>query len=314
MSRAETIAPSRRLARRRQQRKRRLIAFAIVVVVLALAVLGVLEVSGAFDAGPRTVISNPTAAKLPIYQVPLTTKDPGPAAARAAEEIDDGLLSKVPVGLAVAHAGRGKPWVALTFDDGPSAYTLRVLRVLAKHHQHATFFVTGYAATSHAFELKQIRASGNAFGDHTVTHTQLTRETPARRRWELLSTAERVQGAVAVRPTLFRPPYGESTRVINTMSRELGMVPVTWSTDSKDWMRPGVKKIVANVLRGAVPGGIILMHDGGGDRTQTVAAIAKIVKRLRAKHYRFVTVPELLRDDPPPAGRQLPQKQPSSEG
>ena len=89
---------------------------------------------------------------------------------------------------------------------------------------------------------------------------------------------------------------------------------VLWSVDSKDYERPGAEQIADGVVAAARPGSIVLMHDGGGDRTQTVAAIPKIVKRLRAKHYRFVTVPELLRDDPPPAGRQLPQKQHSSEG
>jgi peptidoglycan/xylan/chitin deacetylase (PgdA/CDA1 family) len=301
MSRAETVAPSRRVARRRKQRKRRLLALAVVVLA-ALAVLAGLEAGGAFDSASRAVISNPAATKLPVYEAPLTAKDPGPKAARASEQVSDQLLRQIPVGLAVAHAGRGKPWVALTFDDGPSPYTLRVLRLLARHHQHATFFVTGFAATSHDFELHQIRAGGNAFGDHTVTHTQLTRETPARRRWELLSTAERVQGSIGVRPTLFRPPYGESTRKINTLSRQLGMLPITWSLDSKDWMRPGVKKIVANVLRGAVPGAIILMHDGGGNRSETLAALPLILKGLAKKGLISVTLPKLLNSQAPAHG------------
>jgi peptidoglycan/xylan/chitin deacetylase (PgdA/CDA1 family) len=180
-----------------------------------------------------------------------------------------------------------------------------VLRILAKHHQHATFFVTGYAATSHAFELRQIRASGNAFGDHTVTHAQLTREKPAKRRWELLSTAERVEAATGVRPTLFRPPYGESTRKINTMVRELGMLPITWSTDSKDWMRPGVKKIVATALKGASAGSIILLHDGGGDRRQTIAALPLILAGLARRHLISVTLPQLLNAQPPEHGDLL---------
>jgi hypothetical protein len=193
-------------------------------VVVALLTLGVLELAGAFSSGSRVVIANPPATKLPVFEAPLQVKDPGPAAARASEQIADGVLNQIPAGLAVAHAGRGKRWVALTFDDGPSKYTLQVLRLLERAHQHATFFVTGYAATTYPFQLKQIRAGGNAFGDHTVTHTQLTREKPARRRWELISTAERVQAVTGVRPTLFRPPYGESSRAINTMARTLGML------------------------------------------------------------------------------------------
>jgi peptidoglycan-N-acetylglucosamine deacetylase len=305
MARAAPLDPSRRVLQRRRQRRRRLLALAAGLTASALAVLVALQLGGAFDSGPRTVIDVPSSPKLPVYETPLQTKDPGPAAARAAEQIADGVLNNIPAALLVGHAGRGKPWVALTFDDGPSPYTLRVLRILAKHHQHATFFVTGYAATMFPFQLRQIRASGNAFGDHTVTHGQLTREKPARRRWELLSTAERVQGATGVRPTLFRPPYGESTRAINTMSRDLGLLPVTWSTDSKDWTRPGVKKIVATVLRGARPGAIILMHDGGGDRTQTLKALPLILKGLAKKHLISVTLPRLLNSQPPEHGDLL---------
>jgi peptidoglycan/xylan/chitin deacetylase (PgdA/CDA1 family) len=248
------------------------------------------------------VIADPGSLRLPTYETPLTTKDPGPAAANAAEQIDDGLLNVIPAGLAVTHAGRGKPWVALTFDDGPSQYTLQVLRMLARHHQHATFFVTGYAATANPFLLRQIRAGGNAFGDHTVTHHQLIRERPAKRRWELLSTAQRVEAATGVRPTLFRPPYGESSRAINTMARQLGLLPITWSVDSKDWTRPGVKQIVRQALRGAHPGGIILLHDGGGNRLQTVRALPAILRALKHRHLTSVTLPKLLDAEPPAHG------------
>jgi peptidoglycan/xylan/chitin deacetylase (PgdA/CDA1 family) len=301
MERAAQMEPRRNLVRRRKQRQRRMVAL-VGLLGLVVVVLGTLQLAGTFDAGPRIVIADPGALRLPVYPTPLQAKDPGPVAARAAEQIDDGVLNRIPVGLAVAHAGRGRPWIALTFDDGPSPYTLDVLRILARFHQHATFFVTGYASTMNPFLLLQIRAGGNSFGNHTVTHTQLTREKPAKRRWELLSTAERVQGPTGVRPTLFRPPYGESSRRINTMSRQLGMLPITWSTDSKDWMRPGVKKIVANVLKGAVPGGIILMHDGGGNRAQTLKALPLILKALAKRHLVSVTLPRLLNSQMPEHG------------
>jgi peptidoglycan/xylan/chitin deacetylase (PgdA/CDA1 family) len=301
MSRAEPFEPRRVLARQRKRRQRRLVAL-IVVVVAALATLAVLSIDGAFSSGSTVLISEPEMRALPPFPVPLVAKDPGPAAASAAEQIDDGVLANIPLGLAVAHAGRGAREIALTFDDGPSQYTLPVLRLLARYHMHATFFVTGYAASSHAFQLGQIRAGGHAFGDHTVTHSQLPREKPAKRKWELVSTAERVVGAVKVRPTLFRPPYGESTRAINTMARQLGMLPITWSTDSKDWTRPGVKQIVKTVLAGAQPGAIILMHDGGGDRSETVQALKLILKALKKRHLTSVTLPTLLNAHAPQHG------------
>ncbi len=305
MARAAPLEPSRRVLQQRRQRRRRLFALAVTLAGVALVALAALQLGGAFDSGPRIVIEVPSSPRLPVYETPLQTKDPGPVAARAAQQIADGVLNTIPAALLVGHAGRGEPWVALTFDDGPSAYTLQVLRILAKHHQHATFFVTGYAATAFPFQLRQIRASGNAFGDHTVTHRQLTREKPTKQRWEILSTAERVQGATGVRPTLFRPPYGASTRAINALSRALGLLPITWSTDSKDWTRPGVKKIVATVLRGASPGSIILLHDGGGDRSQTLKALPLILKGLARKHLVSVTLPRLLNSQPPEHGDLL---------
>jgi peptidoglycan/xylan/chitin deacetylase (PgdA/CDA1 family) len=301
MSRAEPMEARRLIARRRRRRQRQVAAL-IAAAVAAVAVLVGLQLGGAFSSPPRALIADPATPSLPRYAIPVPVHDPGPKAAAAAEQLDDGLLAQIPVGLAVGHAGRGAPEVALTFDDGPSSYTLAVLRILAKHHQHATFFVTGYAASANPWLLGQIRAGGNAFGDHTVTHSQLLRETPARRRWELLSTAQRVQEATGVRPTLFRPPYGSSSRAINAMARQLGLLPITWSVDSKDWTRPGVEQIVKTALQGAHPGGIILLHDGGGNREETVEALPLILKALAKRHLRSVTLPNLLNHQAPGHG------------
>jgi peptidoglycan/xylan/chitin deacetylase (PgdA/CDA1 family) len=301
MSRAEPLEPRRALARRRKRRQRRLAAL-IAAAIVAVVTLAGLELGGAFSSGPRVSIADPGSRALPAYPIPIKARDPGPVTANARERINDGLLAQIPAGLAVAHAGRGAREVALTFDDGPSPYTLSVLRTLARAHQHATFFVTGYAASANPWLLRQIRASGDAFGDHTVTHHQLLRETPKKRRWELVSTAQRVQAATGVHPSLFRPPYGSSSRAINRMARELGMLPITWSVDSKDWTRPGVKQIVKNALVGAHPGGIILMHDGGGDRSETVKALRLILKALAKRHLRSVTLPDLLNAQAPGHG------------
>jgi peptidoglycan-N-acetylglucosamine deacetylase len=301
MSRAEPLEPRRTLARRRKRRQRRLVAL-LAASLAAVGTLGTLQITGAFRGAPRTLIAAPRSPVLPPLAVPVRAHDPGPRAASAAAQINDGVLAQIPTGLAVAHAGRGARMVALTFDDGPSPYTLRVLRLLARAHQHATFFVTGYAATENPWLLRQIRAGGNAFGDHTVTHHQLIRERPAKRRWELLSTAQRVEAATGVRPTLFRPPYGESSRAINTMARQLGLLPITWSVDSKDWTRPGVKQIVRRALAGAHPGGIILLHDGGGNRLQTVRALPAILRALKKRHLTSVTLPKLLDAQPPGHG------------
>lgn len=104
------------------------------------------------------------------------------------------------------------------------------------------------------------------------------------------------------RPLLFRAPFRSFDQATLAQVQRLKMLTVHWSVESRDFTRPGVQRIVENVVSAARPGAIILMHDDGGDRSQTAAAIPAIVKRLRAKRYRFVTVPQLLHDDPPPAG------------
>jgi peptidoglycan/xylan/chitin deacetylase (PgdA/CDA1 family) len=224
------------------------------------------------------------------------------AAANAAAHVSGGVFAKIPPGLAVAHAGHGAREVALTFDDGPSTYTPQVLAVLAQAHVHATFFVTGQSATEYPDMLRRIVAGGNTFGDHTVTHAQLFREDTAKQTWELSSTAERVLSVTGVHVTLFRPPYGESSTSINQLSRHLGLLPITWSIDTRDWSRPGVSAIVATALRGVGPGDIILMHDGGGDRSETVAALPSILRGLAKLHLTPVTLPELLNAQAPTPG------------
>ena len=222
--------------------------------------------------------------------------------ANLAAHVSGSVFAKIPPGLAVAHAGRGSREVALTFDDGPSRYTPQVLAALAQAGQHATFFVTGQGATEYPDMLRRIVAGGDTFGDHTVTHAQLFREDAAKRTWELSSTAQRVYSTTGVHVKLFRPPYGQSSTDINTLSRQLGLLPVTWSVDTRDWSRPGVSAIVATALRGVGPGDIILMHDGGGDRSETVAALPIILRALARLHLTSVTLPELLNAQAPTHG------------
>jgi peptidoglycan/xylan/chitin deacetylase (PgdA/CDA1 family) len=107
-------------------------------------------------------------------------------------------------------------------------------------------------------------------------------------------------------PRLFRPPYASFDRATLRLLREYRMLMVMWSIDSEDYTRPGAREIVRNVVEKARPGAIVLMHDAGGDRSQTVAALPAIVHKLRRRGYRFVTVPRMLLDDPPPEDQRLP--------
>ncbi len=207
----------------------------------------------------------------------------------------------------VARGGGRKREIALTFDDGPGPYTPDVLIALNRLNVKATFFVVGRQEQTFRTAMMAAIGRGHVIGDHGDGHRRLAPLSPAEQYDEILAPLQWLAQFGLPRPQLFRPPYGSYDDTTFDALRRLGMLMVLWSVDSKDYERPGVRRIVDGVVAAARPGAIVLMHDGGGDRSQTVAAIAQIVKRLRAKHYRFVTVPQLLRDDPPPAGRVAPR-------
>jgi peptidoglycan/xylan/chitin deacetylase (PgdA/CDA1 family) len=200
----------------------------------------------------------------------------------------------------VRIAGSQHREIALTFDDGPGPYTPQILAILQRRHVPATFFEVGvlehyfYASTS------AIVADGDAIGDHTEKHMPMSRLSAIAQRNQLLDDALAVQRRGAHFPRLFRPPYGMWNRTTLALLRRYRMLMVLWTVDTNDYRRPGVKAIVRAALAGARPGAIILLHDAGGDRSQTVKALPRILAGLRARGYRLVTVPKLLLDNPPP--------------
>ena len=204
-----------------------------------------------------------------------------------------------------AGAGRGRD-IALTFDDGPGPYTPRVLSVLEHLHVHATFFVIGamlrYFSPSAVRELRD----GDVIGDHTETHPEMAQLSAHAQHEELFEQIARVELLGGPRPVLFRPPYGSFNATTLRELHRLHLLMTLWSVDTGDYLQPGVATIVSTALAGAKPGAIILMHDAGGTRTQTIEALPTIIRDLRARGFRLVTVPQLLKDDPPPAGQPLP--------
>jgi peptidoglycan/xylan/chitin deacetylase (PgdA/CDA1 family) len=207
----------------------------------------------------------------------------------------------------VARGGGEKREIALTFDDGPGPYTPKVLIALNRLHVKATFFVIGQQERRFQPALLAEFRRGHVIGDHTETHAHLGSLAPADQYREMLLPSEQLTAYGLPRPLLFRPPYGSYNQATFAELKRLGMLMVLWTVDSQDYRRPGILQIAERVVSGARPGAIMLLHDGGGDRSQTVAAIPKIVKRLRAKHYHLVTLPRLLADDPPPDGRRPPK-------
>jgi peptidoglycan/xylan/chitin deacetylase (PgdA/CDA1 family) len=123
---------------------------------------------------------------------------------------------------------------------------------------------------------------------------------------ELFEQLARIELLGGRRPTLFRPPYGSFNATTMKELAKLHLLMVLWSVDTEDYLQPGVSVIVERALAGAHPGAIILMHDAGGTRTQTIEALPLIITKLRAEGYHLVTIPRLLLDDPPPHGEPLP--------
>jgi peptidoglycan/xylan/chitin deacetylase (PgdA/CDA1 family) len=223
------------------------------------------------------------------------------------EDDQDAVVSSVLAYTPFVKEGgeRGRD-VALTFDDGPGPYTPGVLSVLERYHVHATFFVIGkmlrYFSPSTVREIKD----GDVIGDHTESHPEMAQLSAHEQYEELFEQIARVELLGGPRPVLFRPPYGSFNATTMRELHRLHLLMTLWSVDTEDYLQPGVSVIVQRALAGAHPGAIILMHDAGGTRTQTIAALPSIIRDLRARGFRLVTVPQLLRDDPPPPGQPLP--------
>ncbi len=206
---------------------------------------------------------------------------------------------------AVLTAGAQHREIALTFDDGPGPYTPQVVSVLAKYGVPATFFEIG--EEEHYFHdgTTEIASHGWVIGDHTETHPQMSQLSEAAQRQQLLDETANIGRYGAPFPRLFRPPYGLWNSTTLSLLRKFRMLMVLWSVDTNDYTMPGVDSIVHTAVSGAKPGAIILMHDGGGNRQETVDALPTIIKDLRAQGYKLVTVPRLLLDNPAPSNQQI---------
>ncbi|MZD08569.1 polysaccharide deacetylase family protein, partial [Streptomyces sp. SID5785] len=192
--------------------------------------------------------------------------------------------------LRMDFAGAARTMV-LTFDDGPDPrYTPEILRTLRRHQVRAMFFVCGEMAVENKDLLREMADDGHVIGNHTWTHPLLTRMTASRMRPEIERTCEVVHDAIGEAPAWFRAPYGAWNRSAFRLGAELGMEPLAWTVDSLDWTTPGTRTIVSRVLGGAASGVLVLNHDAGGDRAQSVAALRTYLPRLLDDGYR-VTVP-----------------------
>lgn len=186
-------------------------------------------------------------------------------------------------------AGSGQKLVALTFDDGPGKYTQGVLDALAAKNVPATFFVLGGNAAANPGMMKKIRAAGHQVENHTWGHPVLTKTSDDKIRSEIKRTSDVLGGT-----RYLRPPYGAYDSRVAAIAGEMGHRLVMWTVDTLDWKNRNADAMLQHVKRDTRPGGIILLHDGGIDRSQTVAAIPRIVDWLFANGYSLTTVARLL--------------------
>jgi len=267
-------------------------------VLIVLVALLIAALTSHKDPKPAPLVNKPHAAVVSPDQAERAA-----ATFKAEQKAINSVLAYTP---AVTSGGSKGNEVALTFDDGPGPYTQQLVAELNRLHVHATFFVIGnqeqYFSAGTVAEVD----SGDVIGDHTETHPMMASLSPHDQYEELFEQMVQVEVLGAKRPRLFRPPYGSFNPTTFKELRHLHLLMILWSVDTADYTLPGTQAIVERALADAKPGAIILMHDAGGNRSETIAALPAIVKGLRKRGLHPVTIPQLLEDDPPPHGQPIP--------
>ena len=207
-----------------------------------------------------------------------------PSTVRKVSAADTPAVPRQPV----YYLDDGPKVIALTIDDGPSpVYTPQVLAILREHGVTATFSMIGKSVTYYPAIARQVAEAGHTVINHTWDHANLTSLSAAAQRAEIARTSQAIHAATGVRPRMFRAPYGAWSPTVLKCCSEDGLIPLDWSVDPRDWARPGVSQIVRTIMGTTRTGSIILEHDGGGDRAQTVAALRIAIPRLLSEGYRF---------------------------
>ncbi|MEH0581489.1 polysaccharide deacetylase family protein [Streptomyces sp. B21-108] len=265
---------------------------ALLAGAAAVGAVGTAQVLGwGGDSKPVKAAAPAPAAGAPARSVPLK-----PSAYRLQPLTGYGPPHAAPARTPVRRepllrmSGRGSAMV-LTFDDGPDPrYTPGILDTLAEYDVRAMFFVCGEMAVDNEDLLERMADDGHIVGNHTWSHPLLTRLTRRQIRSEMIRTSDVIEENYGERPRWFRAPYGAWNRAAFQLGAELGMEPLAWTVDSLDWTTPGTNTIVERVEQGAAPGVVVLSHDAGGDRSQSVRALRRYLPQLLDSGY-HITVP-----------------------
>ena len=262
------------------------------VLITSAAVLGAAGTAGVLSAGGGDSPARPVAPAAG----PPAHRALKPSAYRLQPLTGYGPPRAAPARTLVRHepflrmSGRGHTMV-LTFDDGPDPrYTPHILDTLAEYDVHAMFFVCGEMAVDNQDLLARMADEGHIVGNHTWSHPLLTRLSRGRIHSEMERTSDVIEDACGERPQWFRAPYGAWNRAAFQLGADLGMEPLGWTVDTQDWTTPGARTIVDRVEHGAAPGVVVLSHDAGGDRSQSVRALRSYLPQLLDSGY-HITVP-----------------------
>jgi peptidoglycan/xylan/chitin deacetylase (PgdA/CDA1 family) len=243
-------------------------------------------------AGGLTLLAGCSAA--PVQRMtgtaqtrPLPTRKPSPAPGK---RHPPGSRRHLDYDEPVFYVDDGPKVIALTIDDGPSpVYTPQVLRLLDKYRVTATFSMIGIEVTEYPGVARDVAEAGHPISNHTWRHLDLQMLSPSAVIEEMDRATTAIHAATGVTPQMFRAPFGAWSPAVIRHCDQNGMMPIDWSVDPRDWARPGVRSIVSNIMHHTATGSIILEHDGGGDRSQTVAALEIVIPRLLDDGYRFTT-------------------------
>lgn len=289
-------------------RRRRLIAALVSGGVITLAIVLLAVTAGSAGTWNPTALQDGAKAELPKLKLEAQARQAARQIARQKAEREaenkaiDSIISQNPV---LTRGGSARKEVALTFDDGPSQYTDQVLDILKRYKAKGTFFILGNQIDGFPLPLQRVLAEGNAVGNHSWNHADFTTLSTGDLRGQLDNVNGTLGAKGAPTPKLFRPPYGAYDQKVAAEAAKKGMLTVLWDVDTNDYTRPDPRQMADTVLSQAQAGSIILMHDGGGPREQTIAALPLIIKGLRKKGFEMVTVPQMLLDNPPAADQQV---------
>ena len=260
------------------------VSFLLAVVVLFILAVVTGEHSaptGPVKASPSTIATAPRTADRSAAHASRGDSTPSPVPRTPRPRPNQTTDEKFQPAQELSAQRRGV--VYLTFDDGPSEYTPAILNILRATGSTATFFTVGFRQVKRPAAAAQVRAQGSNIGNHTYSHLDLTTLTPTQIRWEL---------ARGPQSKCVRPPFGATNPRVHRIVTQQGLREVLWTNDTLDWNRPGTSQIVTRATGPAVQAGsIVLMHDGGGDRSQTVAALPKIISILQQRGFVIRRIP-----------------------